>query len=379
MSLLHPRIPFLDTLRGIGAAGVAIWHYQHFFVLSGSCADSIQEGICNGAFPPLYPILQYFYENGFRMVDLFFMISGLVMFARYQKGVSAGMVTFKQFLIARVARLWPLAIATLSIAALLTWSHRVVYGSFLFYENNDVTTFVLNGLFLHAGFFRGVDLSFNGPSWTIAIEFWMYLSLFLVLRFTRRPLWAVCALSLGCVVLQANHDHAQLSLWYRGLSGFGIGMAIALVRQQLLSEGRSCQKAVRALTSVAVFGTVIVATQLYFPQFDVVTSFSDETRMYLWHLLVIFLPIVLSAALSTGQVRTMSSVGQWLGSRSFGIYMWHVPVQMALVLMIRLLGVNDPTFSDWFLATYVVVVLIAADVGFRLIERPLRSRILRTT
>lgn len=373
---MNHRIKFLDSIRGVAAIGVVIWHYQHFFALSGGCEDSTSEGVCNGSPAPLYSVLKYFYENGFRMVDLFFIISGLVMFSRYQSGVSDGTVTFKQFLIARVARLWPLAIATLCVAALLTWTHRVVYGSFLFYEDNDVTTFVLNALFLHAGFFRGVDLSFNGPSWTIAIEFWMYLSLFLILRFSRRPKWTIYALFFGCLVLQVNHDHSQLSLWYRGLSGFGMGMLIALVRQQSHETGRSYKSARLVLAAIIFVSAILVVLQMYYPQLDTVTSFSDETRTYLWHLLAIFSPLVLLAALSTGQSGSISPISYWLGSRSFGIYMWHVPVQMLLILVIRQFGVENPTFSSWFLGVYIVLVLVAADLGFRFIEEPMRLRTL---
>ena len=58
----------------------------------------------------------------------------------------------------------------------------------------------------------------------------------------------------------------------------------------------------------------------------------------------------------------------WLGERSFGIYLWHFPVEQ---VMARLLGAEHATVASQFAAlpASVALTLICADWSYRLVER----------
>ncbi len=54
---------------------------------------------------------------------------------------------------------------------------------------------------------------------------------------------------------------------------------------------------------------------------------------------------------------------QWLGSRSFGAYLWHFP-------LIQLFGAAKNTAPWWKLAAVAILTLILAELSYRLIEQP---------
>ena len=58
----------------------------------------------------------------------------------------------------------------------------------------------------------------------------------------------------------------------------------------------------------------------------------------------------------------------WIGQRSYAIYLWHWPI-----LMLSRPGI-DITWPTWIvIPLQVAVVVVASDLSFRYIERPIRS------
>ena len=56
----------------------------------------------------------------------------------------------------------------------------------------------------------------------------------------------------------------------------------------------------------------------------------------------------------------------WLGSRSYGLYLWHFP-------LIQLLGAASNTAAWWKAPLVVVLSLLLAEISYRLIEQPVGS------
>lgn len=372
--LMNRRLLYLDGVRGIAAIGVVVWHYQHFFVLGPTCQESTSEGICNGNPAPLYSLLKYFYEHGYRMVDLFFVISGLVMYQRYGSDVRLHRVAFVAYIMRRIGRLYPLAVLTLCIAAILTWIHRVFHGEFLFYSENDPVAFALNLVFAHAGFFQNIGLSFNGPSWTIALEFWVYIIFFVVASRAKNLPMAVAGIALLSTVLLVNHEQQLMSQWYRAISGFFWGATISVVQEKIVTMSRYRRIIARATGWIAVIGFLVFALSLYDTTATNTLGFADDQRAHLWHLIVVFIPLVLMLSLleAPRNQKLASGLG-WMGSISYGVYMWHVPVQMALVLVLRSTAVSSPQYSHWLLAIYVLLVIVVARIGYVRFEKPLQA------
>ncbi len=60
---------------------------------------------------------------------------------------------------------------------------------------------------------------------------------------------------------------------------------------------------------------------------------------------------------------------RWLGTRSYGIYLWHYPV---IVLSTPVQEIGNPVF--WHIVLKVVVTLILAELSYHFIEKPIRTQ-----
>ena len=111
-------------------------------------------------------------EKAHLAVDFFFILSGFILAHVYGREFSSGRASWKDFLIARFARIYP-AHLTIMILFLVYIS---VFGSIGFNYNLDryrVDTFIEHILLIDAW---GVSntLSWNYPSWSISAEFFAY-------------------------------------------------------------------------------------------------------------------------------------------------------------------------------------------------------------
>ena len=65
---------------------------------------------------------------------------------------------------------------------------------------------------------------------------------------------------------------------------------------------------------------------------------------------------------------------KWVGDNTYGMYLWHVPVQIAIILFFARFAVpSDVYLSPWFLISYLALVIGLARLSFVFFERPFRS------
>jgi peptidoglycan/LPS O-acetylase OafA/YrhL len=138
------RFISLDTLRGVCAVFVAIFHFSTDATIT--------------AIP--------FIHHGFLFVDFFFVLSGFVIAANYGAKLQSGFPLGK-FMSLRFWRLYPLHLFVLLLYAGLV----AVKGAGNTYPASG---FVLSGLLLQI-FSDGQLGNWNLPSWSIAAEMWAYL------------------------------------------------------------------------------------------------------------------------------------------------------------------------------------------------------------
>jgi len=167
----------LDSIRGIAATSVVI---HHLLLMPTFLA----------AFPHNAWINWSFFRSAWLLVDLFFVLSGIVMTLSYVDG-EFGRFSLREFMVRRLARVYPLHIVML-LANLLFRLMRiglvmagVVVAVPTAFEVNNTYSFILNLFLLHSMGF--VDyLSWNAPSWSISVEFYTYLAFGLVLLLAQR-------------------------------------------------------------------------------------------------------------------------------------------------------------------------------------------------
>lgn len=149
----------LDSWRGIAALLVATYHLQifgHFYAVS-------------------------LIRDAWLFVDFFFVLSGFVLAHAYADRLTNS-EEFRIFAIRRFGRLWPLHIATAAFVALtealklgLSQSGLVRFEVPAFAADDWTWTMVAANLLMLHGLGVPGAAPLNGPSWTIATEFYAYL------------------------------------------------------------------------------------------------------------------------------------------------------------------------------------------------------------
>ena len=166
------RLYVLDVSRGFSALAVVLWHWIHF-AYEGTARDPEFDVRVQ----PFFGVLRIFYERGFLGVEYFFLLSGFIFFWLYRVSIEEDRLSFRNFLVKRLSRLYPLHLLTLAMVVLLQQIYRSISGDFFVYPFNDAYHFVLNlGFASSWGLEKG--WSYNAPVWSVSVEILLYILFF---------------------------------------------------------------------------------------------------------------------------------------------------------------------------------------------------------
>jgi len=348
------RLAPLDALRGLAALGVSVFsHYQHF-----------------GGERAKYPLMGYLpvhwvYDNAWLFVDLFFLLSGVVLTYRYLDSIGGGDIDGRRFFSLRLSRLYPLHVAALLACACVEWTLMARHEPAVIYQgNNDIYHFTLQLLYLHTFFERG--WSFNEPTWSVSGEVLVYLLFFLYARRARGQYVAVALATVfvGIAVQQPNWNlpilNSQLG---RALVGFFLG-SLGFVAMRALDRrgygqifGWACLSAFAAICVLASF--------IGYHEWIGMTPLPNVLTVY---------PLLIFATLRVPPLARILSLRPltFLGDISYAVYLIHVPLQMTFLAITRARKIEIPTESPWMLAGFAVVLILAATATHYGFERPIR-------
>lgn len=346
------HLSLLDGLRGLAALAVVLFHYRHFFMV-GPSREKVS------GFLDLYPAqaqLRLFYESGYFAVQIFWMISGFVFAHVYLTRA----ISTQDFYINRIARLYPLHLATLLVVTALNLAALRVIGYTPVYANFDLFHFVAQ-LFMASNWTEMMGLSFNGPIWSVSAEILIY-----AIFWRSRKLIARFGLPLVA---------AMIAGFYFALSSYGVmtkafecgfyffwGCGLLMIHRSPWGAGKRLAVPVLLLSGIAILGMDGGGWAF---RYMILPGLAGATFMVL-------------AAVEQHTPAMLGGIFRWLGESSYGIYLWHFPVQLALLLAIAPFGKSEAIAQDgWFLFLYVFATLASARLGYRLLERPARSWVRR--
>lgn len=338
----------LDLSRLFAAVMVLFWHYQHFFVPPVERHFDVNRKI-----QPWYDVLGWFYDHGHVAVQYFWAVSGFV-FAhvyladREYKG---------RFWPARIARLWPLHLLTLGLMALLQAAYIARTGAEFVYHTNDLKHFLLSlPLAQYWGWQQ--DQSFNGPSWSLSTEILAYLAFFLMLPALRRAPLALAAMAgvatMG-IMLKGGPNKDVLSC----IGYFFLGSAV---------YGATLRGWLRPATLVPL-GLALLVGAFWLKA----TYRAGDAATVAGTFAMLFLTLAGDLGDDRGRLR----FGRRLGDASYGIYLWHIPLQLALVLLVdATIGTRDIARQPWFMLGYVGLTIALGFISHAKFERPVQRAIL---
>ncbi|GGF47173.1 hypothetical protein GCM10011519_21520 [Marmoricola endophyticus] len=344
-----PRYP-LGWLRALAALVVVTFHaYQHHRGPDGAAGGW-----------PLGGLWHRLMLGSDAFVDMFFVLSGLVLWLPVARSAVAGDTSRsgRMLLLKRVARLLPLYYAVV----LLVWalSNPVFPGE----HWGDL---LLHLTFLHVYSDQYVFWT-DGPAWSLAVEMHFYLLMALsvpvlnaaVRRLGSRTARTVAAAALPTLlvvvglayltwaIVVSPQDQDNWSIWFSPLSraaDFGLGTGLAV----LVAVGVRAGGRVRSGLAVLGVGSLLAL---------VLTRDTSTTTGEWWHpAFSLTIAMGLAAVVLTDgpwpawmHGRTLA----WLGGLGYGIYLIHEPVMRVLDGFGLLPG---PRPGAWFLLTAVLVAV----------------------
>ena len=153
------RLYSLDAFRGLAALTIVMWHWQHFFAVSGQWAPVWQRD-----WQPFWWLLQPFYLQAWAAVDLFFALSGFVFFWLYGQAIRDGKIAAGKFALLRFSRLYPLQLLTLLVITGVQAMFQGATGDYFIFPAGDWTRFVAHFFMVHQLVPPNTDQTFNGPA-----------------------------------------------------------------------------------------------------------------------------------------------------------------------------------------------------------------------
>lgn len=337
---------------------------------SKACARSDFRRDINGlrAWAVVAVILYHFgvtgFGGGFVGVDVFFVISGFLMTGIVVKGLEQGNFSLIGFYMARARRIVPALVALCAVLLGVGWFVLMppdykMLGSHTIYS----LTFLSNIEFwLEAGYF---DVASHDKwllhTWSLSIEWQFYLALPVVLWIVWRlkpgraaQKWAILiglTLSLGASILVTGNDRtaAFFLLHTRAWEMLSGGLVFLLGSTHRLSAAQR-----RTLETI---GLLLI--------FAAIGLLDKHAKWPGWRAMLPVVASMLVLLANRNSPWTGNKLAQWLGDRSYSLYLWHWPVHVALVYL---------DLSGDYLAVLgaMLLTLFMADFSYSQIEN--RSR-----
>jgi len=364
------RLHSLDTLRGLAALGVVLWHWQHFFyVTHGTPMPGWRP-----EWEPFFPLLKAFYLYGWMAVDLFFALSGFVFAWLYAEAVAERRITAPRFAQLRFSRLYPLHLLTLLVVVVLQWNyHRQTGGHFVYHANNP-DHFVAS-LFFVQNWLHDTQ-SFNGPSWSVSVEILIYILFFALCR-ARLFHWATCVAMIAAgATLYYFHLLGDVG---RGVMGFFAG-AIAFGITRAIAARPDAVRLSRAIMGAAVLAWAVTVGQLYWPALaawlERLPVFRlPEITLPLFVLLV-GAPTLMALALHEQVLGRKYERLSFLGDISYSVYLLHFPLQLLLAnIAVHRGWLPEDFMSPFVLIAFFSALIALALLSYRYFERPMQTAI----
>jgi peptidoglycan/LPS O-acetylase OafA/YrhL len=361
------EIKALTGLRIVAAVWVVLFHFRP---LLGEAAPDFAAAVA--------PVL----DAGAQGVDLFFILSGFVLTWTYldRMGRTWSMRATLRFLWLRLARVWPIYLVTLHLAAM--WIIFTLNVGHVPSENVDTLTATsyIRQLFLvqlwYQPFFDGT--SWNGPAWSISAEWLAYLLfagialvVFRMARATRARglLLLAFAASLPPVMLllASGEFYTPWSWLPRIVMQFTAGALACAAVRKLKPTDRTRQAA--GYASIVLIAVIVGA--LYYFSTHPVATVRDAGGL----IDVLFLPLVVALSIGAGSLPRLLStrVLVYLGQISFALYMVHELIHTAWTWAAKQFEITLTGGAG----KLIVVGLIAAALAFsslmyHLVEEPAR-------
>ncbi len=355
----RPKIIGIEFLRFISALGIVIWHYQHFAFADNRIDMDMK-------LQPFYWLFWPLYTYGNLAVEVFWCVSGFVMFFKYFDDLAQRKVGLREFSLNRFSRLYPLHLITLLVVALLQPIYKSLHGYCFVYTYNDIKHFILNVLFMNCWGFQSGS-SFNAPTWSVSIEVMIYIIFFVLISRTRL-FWAYfSALSLFAIFQLLGMPSTSECLGY-----FFVGGAIALCKYfpQAISTKKFFKNHAFFFLGGVLF--LVFFCLILLQRFNVHPAKASIFLRYTTIAAIVYVFVAVNRIFLYHK-----NFWIFLGNLTYSSYLTQFPIQLLFVLLLPYLGFAINYKSPALFLSFLSVTFAVSVVVYRYVEMPLQRRIRR--
>jgi peptidoglycan/LPS O-acetylase OafA/YrhL len=337
----------LTALTGI--RGFAAWFVVHYHIRLGAA-------------PYLPAGAEFALSKGYLAVDLFFMLSGFVLWLNYSDRLRRdGMGAVPKYLARRVARVWPLHLFILALTVILACTQAAL-GKLnpIHYPWAELP---LHVLLIHNWGFTGA-LTWNDPSWSISGEAAAYLLFPLIVMGvnwkSRSPAWAIAAIVLLACLLAGVMGWNGATVLDRDIPRFGLLRALTEFSMGTIVCALWQRWGARPALSAALAGGLIGGALLL-----AFTASAPETLVVPLFLAGLLLAIALTAGHRGNPLAARPLY--YLGEISYSTYLVH----FLLYIVFKILFVADPAnVPPASIGLFLLLTLLASVALYHGVERP---------
>ncbi len=325
------RFEALDSLRGLAAIGVAVFH----FVTSG---------------------------QGYLAVDFFFVLSGFILTHSYLYREQK--VNTFEFAGYRLARLYPLHIFTLFTMIL---AFVFVGDGIPNYGDGKLFTFMQHLTMTHNVGLNPAAVTYNYPAWSVSVEFWINI-IFIIYITKKTKSSTLFFLSTGGIImiytqggsLDTTHFNFLFSINSGLIRGF-VSFFLGVLAYRLYVHLRE-NEAIKKHGSIMEIGVIMITL------FVVFVRPSGTKGMDMFAPLA-FMLLVTIFAFESGFVSRIISKLKHLGTISYSIYLNQ---NMILMIFLSYSGEYYSSAAKGFV--FISILLAYSVLTYFFIEEPLRKK-----
>jgi peptidoglycan/LPS O-acetylase OafA/YrhL len=307
------------------------------------------------------------FAGGFIGVDIFFVISGFLMTKIIVSAHAADRFSLSSFYLARAKRIVPALLVMITLLLIVAWFLPLTPHEYkqLAKHARDSALFVSNHTYAReSGYFAAASHEkWLLHTWSLSVEWQFYLLLpviflaFKKIQASAPPKYLLIPILIAsfvaCVAPAGFRSETTFFfLPFRAWELVAGGLTYLFTEQRRLP-----QRVASSMAWVSVIALVLAAMQLS----------SAEAWPGWWTLLPIAASCLIIAARHDSNPLLGNRVAQWIGLRSYSIYLWHWP----LVVGLGLYGWQD---NPWAIMAALAVTLLAGAISYRFVEIPARMR-----
>lgn len=356
----------LEGVDGIRGLGVLLVFFFHAYVLSGSPDLSKYVGI-----------LSQLVIQGAYAVDLFFVLSGFLLFLPWANAGNIGnnKPSLLHYYRKRVLRIIPAYYFNLTIIFFIIVP--MLFGFNYLITKDGLIQVITHFSFAHYLFPKtSSSLGINGSLWTLSIQFQFYLIFpFIAKLFTEKrylvslPLFLVISsiwryislnglLELTSIAMasvsQWNVDEATIRFFLSNqlpaqLGHFALGITFAniFIKMKLSSTADKHKKLISGIAPIGLILVLYLFTK---------ANLSIAPWWYMWRITIAFGCVCLMHIVLMNGPKGFGGFfyNKWLrimGILSYGVYLWHVPI---MILLNKLFFIDKMTKNQNFLLLSIV-------------------------